>query len=304
MSQIANGVDLRSLRALVAIADCGSFRAAAAQLGYSQSAISHRIETLERTLAETLFTRPGGRGAVSLTPAGQLAYGHARRALAAVAALEADAGSRSPHDQPKLRVGVFQTAAAELLPPALRALRRQWAGLEVILTEIDAPDELRDQLARGTLDLAFARNAASDERVEAIPLMEDRIVILTRRDSRLMALQRPTFEALDGADVVAWTGRWRIQLELEDAWRRRGIAPRVVYRTDDNLALQRLVAAGLGDACIGRLAARHAIDPALAWIAPDEELMPLRAVLLVPRHREPLGPAHTLIEATSAHFGG
>ena len=59
-------------------------------------------------------------------------------------------------------------------------------------------------------------------------------------------MTRPGFDALDGLDLVAWTQRWRVQVELEDAWSRRGISPRIVYRTDDNLALQRLVAAGLG----------------------------------------------------------
>ena len=67
---------------------------------------------------------------------------------------------------------------------------------------------------------------------------------------------------------MAWARRWRGQAELEDGWARRGIAPRIVYRTDDNLALQRLVAAGLGHACIGRVAASRAVDPALTWLEP------------------------------------
>ena len=50
-------VDLRSLRALVAVADQGSFRGAARELGYTQSAISHQIATLERSLETSLFTR-------------------------------------------------------------------------------------------------------------------------------------------------------------------------------------------------------------------------------------------------------
>ena len=303
MDQFATGVDLRALRALVAIADSGSFRGAAAQLGYSQSAISHRIDTLERALATPLFVRPGGRAAVTLTAAGRAAYGHARRALTAVEALEAEVGAAPSAGQAKLRIGVFQTAASDILPPALRALRRHWAGVEVILAETDRAHDLSDQLARGSLDLAFARNATSDDRAEAIPLAEDPLVILTRRDSPLMAVERATFDILDGADVVAWTSRWSVQQELEDAWRRRLIAPRVVYRTDDSLTLQRLVAAGLGHACVGRASAQHAVDPALAWVAPEDELMALRTVLLVPRHREPHGPAQTLIEATLAQFG-
>ena len=63
------------------------------------------------------------------------------------------------------------------------------------------------------------------------------------------------------------------------AWRRRGIKPRVVYRTDDNLALQRLVAAGLGHACVGRLAAERAIDPSLTWVAPPDILSPRTVAL-------------------------
>src|ERR1700748_320458 len=74
-------IDLKALRALVAVADHGSFRAAARSLGYTQSAISHQVGTLERALEASLFTRPGGRGAVALTPAGDVAYVRARRVL-------------------------------------------------------------------------------------------------------------------------------------------------------------------------------------------------------------------------------
>ena len=304
MNEIVSDIDLRALRALVAIADGGSFRAAATRLGYSQSAISHRIAALERGLDAPLFARPGGRGAVSLTAAGQAAYAHARRAIAAVEALEADVGAGAAEGRATLRVGVFQTAAAELLPPALRAFRREWPRVEVILSENDKLERISDQLSRGRLDLAFARDATSDDRVDAIPLMDDPLVILTRRDSPLVTLKAPTFDVLDGAEVVAWTRRWPLQLELEAAWRRRAISPRVVFRTEDNLALQRLVAAGLGDACIGRVAAQHAIDPALTWVEPAESLIDRRIVLLAPRHRDPTAAALTLIETIKAHLRG
>src|SRR5918999_4392995 len=303
MNEIDSGVDLRALRALVAIADGGSFRSAATRLGYSQSAISHRIAALERSLGVALFARPGGRGGVSLTTDGQSAYAHARRAIAAVEALEAEVGAGAADGRTALRVGVFQTAAAELLPAALRTFRREWPRVEVVLSENDKLDRISAQIARGSLDLAFARDAISDDRVDAIPLMDDPVVILTRRDSPIVTLKAPTFDVLDGAEVVAWTRRWPMQLELEAAWRRRAISPRVVFRTEDNLALQRLVAAGLGDACIGRVAAQHAIDPSLAWIAPAESLIDRRIVLLIPRRRRPGRAALTPVEAIRAHLG-
>jgi hypothetical protein len=143
-----------------------------------------------------------------------------------------------------------------------------------------------DGLAQGRLDLAITVNQQPDDRIELIPLFDDPWVILTRRDNELAAADRPSFDMLDSADVVAWTSRWTIQTELEAAWRRRGINPRVVYRTDDNLVLQRLVAAGLGHACVGRLAAQRAIDPSLTWLGPPDVLSTRTVALCHPRRRD------------------
>jgi DNA-binding transcriptional LysR family regulator len=104
-------------------------------------------------------------------------------------------------------------------------------------------------------------------------------------------------------DLVAWSRRWSAQAELEETWQRRGISPKIVYRTDDNLALQRLVAAGLGHACIGRLAASRAIDPALTWLLPDEPGASRTIALCYPRHRPVSATARSLITAILAHAG-
>ncbi|MDQ6730466.1 MAG: LysR family transcriptional regulator [Actinomycetota bacterium] len=298
---ITKPIELRSLRALIAVSDWGSFRAAAAHLGYTQSSISHQIAELEVSVGAPVFSRPGGRGQVALTPAGEAAYRHARRALAEMHALKASVQSLQG-ERTVVRMGVFQTAAAELLPAALRVLRDEWPGIEVVLTETDEDPLLVERLADGRLDLALTHNQQADDRIELIRLFEDPWVLLTRRDSPLVS-ETPSFDLLDGADVVAWTSRWNIQAELERAWRRRGISPQVVYRTDDNLALQRLVAAGLGHACIGRLAAQRAIDPSLTWLEPPDVLSPRVVALCHPRQREPPEAALALSAALRAQFG-
>jgi len=89
----------------------------------------------------------------------------------------------------------------------------------------------------------------------------------------------------------------RAQVSSSSAWARRGIAPKIVYRTDDNLALQRLVAAGLGHACIGRVAASRAIDPALTWLEPHEPAASRMIALCYPRHRPVTATARSLITA-------
>lgn len=297
-------VDLRELRALIAIADLGSFRRAASELGYTQSSISHQIASLETVLGTELFTRPGGRGAVKLTASGAAAYRRARRALGEVEAIGADVDSARRGERAHIRVGVSQTAAAELMPAALQSFRETHPDVEVILSEVEEYPAIMSGLGRGRLDLAFALNPEPDERVEAIPLFQDPWVILTRRDSAIGDVERLSFDLLDGLELVAWTRRWNSQIVLEEAWRRRGIAPRIVYRTDDNLALQRLVAAGLGHACIGRLAARRAIDSSLTWLAPHETLTPRQIALCYPRHRELTGAVAALISAVRSHSTG
>ncbi len=142
-----------------------------------------------------------------------------------------------------------------------------------------------NSLARGRLDLAFAADPEPDERIEAVPVGEDPWVILTRRDSPLAGSREPTFSLIDGADLVAWTRHWRAQVDLEEDLALLGVVPRIVYRTDDNLALQRMVAAGLGNACLGLLAARNAIDPALTWLTPKESVRARRYWLCYSRRR-------------------
>ena len=296
ISSIKSGVGLRELRAVLAVADLGSFRRAAAELGYTQSALSHQVAALEAALGWPLFHRPGGRGQVRLTPAGEAVCRRARRALGEVEAIAADAEEAERGESVRVRVGVSQTAAAEIMPPALRSFRDEYPGVEVVLSAVD-DSAGADGLRKGRFDLAFINNPEPDDVIEAVPMLEDPWVILTRRDSAIAELRRPGFDVLEGADLVAWTHRWQGQRELEQAWARRGIAPRIVYRTDDNLALQRLVAAGLGHACIGRLAARRAVDPSLTWLSPRDLLSHREIALCYPRQRHMTATARALVAA-------
>jgi DNA-binding transcriptional LysR family regulator len=297
INPIKNGLGLRELRAVVAVAELGSFRRAAAELGYTQSALSHQVSALEAALGWPLFHRPGGRGQVRLTPAGEAVRRRARRVLSDVEGIAADAEEAERGAGMSVRVGVSQTTAAEIMPSALQAFRIEHPGVEVVLSEIDDDAAVGDALGRGRLDLAFAINPEPDDRVEAVPVLDDPWVLLTRRDSSIAELERPGLDVLNGLDIVAWTRRWKGQRELEELWSLVGLAPRVVYRTDDNLALQRLVAAGLGHACIGRLAARRAVDPSLTWLLPRELLSPRRIALCYPRYRQLTATTRALIAA-------
>lgn len=296
MSVNAEPIDPRTLRALVAVADAGSFRAAARLLGYTQSAVSHQIAAIERRLGVTVFIRPGGRGKVRLTPHGELVYQHAQRVLAANQALDADIRAALAGERGTLRIGISQSTGAMLAAP-LADLRRSSPGIEVSLINAGTAETLAQQLHQGQVDVGLYLNIEADERVVTAPLFEDAWVVIAHRANPIAASASITLDALDGEEMIAWHQRWRAQANLERLWRQRGIRPRIVYRTDDNMMIQLLVANGLGCACIGALAAAELIDPQLRRLALRDEVPPRTLSLCWARDREQPAAAVVLGDA-------
>jgi molybdenum-dependent DNA-binding transcriptional regulator ModE len=75
------GLQIRSLLALVAVAEEGSFVRAATRLGYSRSTISHQIAQLEAAIGVSLVVRGSGSRSVTVTPAGRVVVAHGRAVL-------------------------------------------------------------------------------------------------------------------------------------------------------------------------------------------------------------------------------
>src|SRR5919202_5290404 len=103
------GIELRHLLALEAVARTGSFGKAATDLGYTQSAVSQQIATLERIVGQRLIERPGGPRPVSLTEAGRLLLRHADGIAARLQAAQADLAAIGAGDAGPLRVGTYQS---------------------------------------------------------------------------------------------------------------------------------------------------------------------------------------------------
>lgn len=142
---------LTGLRVLREVAERGTFTAAAAALGYTQSAVSRQIAAPERTAGTPLVERrPGG---IRLTPAGLVLLHHARVVLdeidAATSELSGTGAQRSV-----VRLGYYLSAGATLLPRALVTLRRARPDIRVATREGTTPALVR-ALRAGTLDVAL-----------------------------------------------------------------------------------------------------------------------------------------------------
>ncbi len=184
------GVELRHLAALQAIAEHGSFGRAATALGYTQSAVSQQIATLERLVGPRLVERPGGPRAVELTEAGRLLLRHAEVIVARIQAARADMDALQGGETGTLRVGAFQSAGARILPELLRRYMEAWPEVEIQLEEAE-DESLMAGIEQGRLDLAFVTLPVPERALESVELHRDPFVLVTRTDSPL-ARPRPT----------------------------------------------------------------------------------------------------------------
>jgi len=150
-----HGLDLRHLVALKAIADEGSFGRAAERLGYTQSAVSQQIATLERIVGLRLVERPGGPRPISLTEAGRILLRHADAIQARLLAAKADMSALEAGDAGRLRVGTFQSVGTRVLPSLLRRFSETHPNVEIVLRESVDEAELLEMIERGELDLTF-----------------------------------------------------------------------------------------------------------------------------------------------------
>ncbi|WP_394618858.1 LysR family transcriptional regulator [Lentzea sp. JNUCC 0626] len=247
------------LRALRAVVETGSLTAASERLGFTQSALSKQIATLEATAGVRLFERVS-RGVVP-TAAG------ARLAVRAAAILDQyEVAERELEDAPvplggRIALGGFPTTALRLVPRAIARVRADHPSVEVEFLESSTPVQIR-RLRAGRLDLAILASGKDLPDwdltgVEVDPLPSGALLLAVGRQHRLAGARRvPVTELAREGWVVGTGARGEPQF---GAWPTVP-HPRVVAALGDWSARFGFVAAGLGITTIPSLAAASLPD--------------------------------------------
>jgi DNA-binding transcriptional LysR family regulator len=298
----ARDLGLRHLLALEAVCAAGTYRDAAARLGVSQAAVTQQISTLERYLAIKVFVRPGGPRPVRLTPAGEQVLVVAREMIARADLLDLQVAALRQGRWGRLAIGTFQSVSARLLPPALAAVRAEAPDLDVSVLESDDNGVLIEALHARRLDATFLIGPVDDPDLAVHEVLRDPLVAV-------LPVTEPPVASITLAQLGdrALIGHARCSCHeiVHAGLAAAGVNARFVFRSNDNVAVQAMVRAGLGTAVMPRLAL-DADDPRVR-IVPLDPPLPRRQILVGHIRDQPPAPAERFVQVVrevAAGLGG
>jgi DNA-binding transcriptional LysR family regulator len=240
---------------LRSVVTSGSISAAAANLGYTASAVSQQIGVLEREAGIPLLEK-SGRG-VRPTAAGRLLARHADEIMSRLTAAENELADLRAGRTGRLRVFYFATAGAALVPPAVAAFGERFPGVRLDL-RLHEPAYAADEVAAGDADIQLVvlrPDTDGGRGVRLVHLLDDDYHLVLPRGHRLA--ERETVELTDLADDPWVDNEFPPGVcrdILLEAFAAAGFAPNFVVESDDYPTAQGFVAAGLGVTMVPTLA--------------------------------------------------
>lgn len=256
------------MQVLRAVVNSGSVSAAANNLGYTPSAISQQLSTLEREAGLSLLEKVG-RG-LRPTAAGTMLAERAGDLSELLSRTETDLAKLRAGSSGLLRLRFFQSASVALIPPAVATFRARYPQVKLDLGMQE--EGMLDQVAEGDADLAvivLGRETPTVRGVRLLHLVDEpyRVVLPAEhplREEDRIDLARLSEESWIQESLSAGP----CAESLHDAFAAAGFTPHVTLESDSAQSSQGFVAAGMGISLIPRLG----LDP----VHPGVEVRPLR----------------------------
>jgi DNA-binding transcriptional LysR family regulator len=270
-------MELRHLDALLAIAEEGSFTAAADTLSTVQSNVSEQVRQLEDELGARLLVR--SRRGAHPTECGEAVLGHARRIRRELEAMRGDLAMIQGLETGDASLGIVGTASRWVVPPLVAELRSRAPGIRLRVVE-GASERLMADVANGELAMAVVTEPVTNNRLVAETLLEEALVGVVPRG---MALPPPPVPlgALVEHGLVLPARENPLRHEVEQVALAEGIELPVTVEVEGIRLVADLVAAGAGASVLPETAVPHELGDVVA--VPIAEMPPRRLALVTGR---------------------
>jgi DNA-binding transcriptional LysR family regulator len=278
-------VELRHFRHLLALADAGTFTAAADELGITQPSLSQSIKALESELGVALFSRLGR--SVELTVAGRAMIGPARAAIrdaeTARSAVQAVVGLESG----SLDVVVLPTLAVDPAAGIVGRFRRLHPGVRVSLRGPELVADVVDMVTEGVCELGIADRIQPSNAMIAEHLVDQAYMVVAPPGARRVGGRRAMELVAEHALLTTPPGT-STRLVTDEALAMAGVDVPIAVETAHRESLVPLVLAGAGATLLPEPQAVQARERGAVVVRPHPPVT--RSISLVYRN-EPMSPA-------------
>ncbi|MFP6561782.1 LysR family transcriptional regulator [Paraburkholderia sp. B3] len=287
-SSLLPALTLKQIQYFVVLAHAGSFTQAARELALTQPALTAAIRQIENLLGGALFARSAHR--LTLTDAGASVLPLAERLLNSARGTFDDMASTFAERARTVRIGLIPSVAGRLMQ-ALTALGEREPSLRFVVQ--DLPNSaLLEAIREGRVDLGIGVHEPEVADTDAVlhyqPLIEDEIVVVTRRDDPLAKRRTVNWSRLTDRPLAVF-----VRGSVSDALQRTGMAENlrlsVSYRMEYTESLYALVRNGLALAVLPSLYTMHLHDPELIAIRLDKPCV-TRSIALISLADDDRGP--------------
>ena len=249
-------MDLDRLRGFVETAREKSFTRAAEKLFLTQPAVSLQVKALEDELGEDLFERRGRQ--ILLTEAGRLLFARAEAILEMAEQIRQDMAALGQLRTGRLSIGTSDTNCAYVLPPAVKAFRQAYPGIEIRLTDRMSPEVVRLVL-EGTVDFGLATLPVTEPRVRTRPFFIREDVAISSPTHRLASAEAVDLHSLsDSAMLMLERGSTSRGL-MDRMFAAAGLQPHVIMELGSIEVIKRFVEIGFGIAVVPEVAVRDEV---------------------------------------------
>ena len=244
--------------------ECGSFSKAAAEMSFTQSAVSHAVQALENELNVTLLSR--NRGGVVLTADGRALLPRIEKLCAAHHELMQSAAELNGMDAGFVRVATFSSVSAQWLPSILKSFGERYPNIEFEVVTGDYYGQSEDWILQGKVDCGFLR-LPSVKHLQTYALYRDELqVILPCGHSLADSDPFPAASLSTEPFIFLEEGQ---DYEISAALDKMGIRPNVKYTAREDRTMLAMVSKGLGISLLPELMVRHSPYPVVACRAPE-----------------------------------
>ena len=234
-------MDSKKLEILMTAIDLGSFSKASEVVGYTQSGLTHMVDSLERDIGLTLVRRD--HNGITLTKEGETLIPSIREFLRANAKLENQIAAITDKKRDTIRVAAYASIAMHWMPEILYRFRRVCPNIDVDLRMVDNAIEPFELLEKGRTDVIFAAKQAGFS-CDWTPLCQDAMYAILPPDYPLDGQETFPIEAFEGKEFLMPYGRFDI--DVGAAFRKYGVEPIIRPCYVDDETVIRMVGKGLG----------------------------------------------------------